>query len=121
MMSTPEALLCHCRLCGGRAKLLESRPHKNGSGRRRRYGCREAGCGFRWSEWEGERSSESLRQSVRAAGAVGALHLCSTCTHWLADRCGLGFPEAATDPTFASLCAAWLERGSRLDPADAEP
>ena len=111
---------CRCRLCGGRAKLLESRLHKNGSGRRRRYGCQEPGCGFRWSEWEGERSCESLRQGARAAGAAGTFHLCSTCTHW-AGRCGLGFPEAATDPTFASLCAAWLERGSRLDPADAEP
>jgi len=97
------AQTCRCRLCGGRARFLYS--DRSGSGRLRRYGCREPDCGVRWSERDGDQDR----------------HLCSSCTHWLADRCGLGFPEPLLDPTFASLCAVWLERGSRLDPADAEP
>ena len=118
-MATPESMLCRCQLCSGRAKLLESRPHKNGSGRRRRYGCQEQGCGFRWSEWTGERSSESLRQRPRAVGSVAGAavvhRLCSSCTHASEGGCGLGFPEAVNDPTFASLCAAWLPIGGRPD------
>lgn len=121
MMAIPESRLCRCRLCGGRAKLLESRPLKNGNGRRRRYGCQVHACAVRWSEWVGDGSCESPPQAAGDAGDAGTFHMCSTCTHWFADRCGLGFPESVMDPTFANICAARLERGSRLDPADAEP
>jgi len=105
---------CTCQSCGGRAKLLESRPLKQAAGRRRRYGCQEAGCGFRWSEWIGERPEHSLLQAARAAGSTPApeavMRLCPTsCGHWL-NGCSMGFPEPLRDPTFASVCAAWLER-----------
>jgi len=93
---------CRCRLCGGVARFLYSNRRK--VGRLRRYGCLEPDCGVRWSERDGDQG----------------WHECSTCVHWLADRCGLGFPEPLLDPTFASLCTVRLERGSRLDPADAE-
>ena len=36
-------------------------------------------------------------------------------THAGEGGCGLGFPEAVNDPTFASLCAAWLPIGGRPD------
>ena len=103
---------CFCRECGGRAKLLESRPMKESSGRRRRYGCLDPACGVRWSEWEGERSPESLRQAARASGAASgavALTCYRDCLHW-DERCGLRIPEAASDPTFASVCPARMER-----------
>lgn len=100
-----------CRVCGGRAKLLESRPMKTAEGRRRRYGCLDPACGVRWSEWTGGRPEHSLRQAARAAGAApgGVVRQCRDCGHWLG-RCGMEFPEAAQDPSFASLCAAWLDR-----------
>lgn len=113
---------CRCRDCGGKAKLLESRTHKNGNGRRRRYGCLEPDCGARWSEWLGERSSGSLLQASMAAKSLApapGVRLCSGCGHWL-NRCSLGLPESAKDPTFASLCAAWLGTDN-LDPVEEEP
>lgn len=30
--------------------------------------------------------------------------LCVSCTHWTGTGCGFGFPEATTEPTFASEC-----------------
>jgi hypothetical protein len=102
---------CFCPECGGRAKLLESRPLKSSTGRRRRYGCLDPSCRFRWTAWVGERTPESSRQAARASGgAPGAavLNCFRDCLHW-GERCGLGIPEAASDPTFASICPARME------------
>jgi hypothetical protein len=101
-----------CPECGGHAQLFESRKMKTVDGRRRRYRCLDPACGKRWNEWEGRRSACSLRQSQRAAGTAAGLptRLCAGCLHYLREGCGLGFPEAVADPTFATLCSAWQPR-----------
>jgi len=101
-----------CPKCGGRIRMLNTEPNREGS-RSRRYGCQD--CGHRFStievplDWVEElRDLRQLRSQLRGlvgGSKVALIVSCDQCVHWYKDNCGLGIPEAGA--TFATDCSSF--------------
>lgn len=94
-----------CPLCrdASQVSILETRPRRDGSLRRRRE-CRR--CRARWTTSEVLVDGPTLRNAAVPQNLPEASAHCSRCQQWSRrhGNCGLGFPEAQSEADFARSC-----------------